>query len=257
MNLSSTRKDIHHIFVNKIQFGQVISSKTAYGLIWDGLYEQKPCVIKMIMLTTGLHYDKDQQCYVNHGKNGRVILEHDADQYFDRNDVDPFRHMEFKRRRSMTLDAFLREVANIRHLQQLQLAPHVFGYGVCDQTYNIHYGFIVMEKVDGSLKDIILTRSLHSTENALIKTMINQLHKKHHIIHGDLKPSNIGVYLDEKKMIKQCCFFDCQKMQYLDQLMSEGINELIDPSDLKKLFDKELANYKKHIIMNQQELNKS
>lgn len=44
-------------------FTDILSRRTAYGLIWLGRYRHRPCVIKMIMLTTGIHYDKINQQY--------------------------------------------------------------------------------------------------------------------------------------------------------------------------------------------------
>ena len=169
-----------------MRFTGIISKRTAYGLIWLGRYEHHDCVIKMIMLTTGIHYDKNSKHYRN--SKGVKIDDKLAGNYFGHDDEPPFNHIDFKHRRSMTPEAFHAELTELVGLDRLGLAPKVFGYGF-NTSYPIHYGFIVMEKVPCSLKDIYLKRNISHEEKKLIQQLIDDLHYKHGIIHGDLKPS--------------------------------------------------------------------
>jgi serine/threonine protein kinase len=222
-------------------FTDVLSRRTAYGLIWLGQYQKRPCVIKMIMLTTGFHYDKTSKEYRT--PHGRKINETIAEQYFNHNDKRPFYHMDFRHRRSMTPPAFFKELEELINLGKLGIAPEVYSYGI-NQSFDIHYAFIVMEKIDCSLKDIYLTRDLHHDERTIIKNLIDTLHDHHEIIHGDLKPSNIGVFLDRDKRVINGCFFDCQKIKHKKDYTEE---------QFKKLAEHEANNYKKHIIKNKLE----
>lgn len=222
-------------------FLDVISRRTAYGLIWVGKLKETPCVVKMIMLTTGYHYDKTAQEY--RAPNGNKIDENEANQYFGHNDHKPFYHIDFRHRRSMTPDAFFKEVDELMNLGRLGIAPKVYACGL-NHAFNIHYGFVVMEKVDCSLKDIYLHRDLHHDEHKIIKSLINDLHEKHGIIHGDLKPSNIGVYIGSNSRIVRACFFDCQKIKHRKDCT---------PEQFTKLAEREAENYRKHIILNQAE----
>jgi hypothetical protein len=235
-----THKDL--LFKEKdLVFQDVLSRRTAYGLIWTGTYRQHQCVIKMIMLTTGYHFDKDKGVY--HSPHDRVIGEDEANTYFGHNNDKPFWHLDFRHRRSMTPEAFLYELDAMVRLGELKMAPHIYGYGI-DRSHAIHYGFIVMERVDCSLKDIYLKRELHSHERHIVCDLIDTLHFKHGILHGDLKPSNMGVYLDSDGLIKKGCFFDCQKIKFLQDC---------DPTDFKHRAEREATNFKKHIEKNRQE----
>ncbi len=226
---------------DKIIFGEVISRRTAYGLIWEGKYDNKPCVIKMIMLTTGIHYDKNYNVYRD-GMNQKLIYEY-ADYYFSENDEKPFYHTDFRHRRSMTPNNFFYEVDQIIALSKIDLAPSVYGYGICNESYEIHYGFLVMEKVDCSLKDIYMNRLLDETEIMIVNGTIDHLHNKYGIIHGDMKPSNIGAYLDHNGRIIKCCFFDCQKIKHRSDY---------DENKFQQLVKKDWNIYNKHIIKNRE-----
>lgn len=219
----------------------VISRRTAYGLIWLGHYHQQVCVAKMIMLTTGIHYDKNTQTYKT--DNGHELSEEEAERYFGRNAKEPFLHMDFRHRRSMTPKAFFKELDELVNLSTMGLAPQVYGFGI-NQSYPIHYAFIVMEKVDCSLKDIYLRRNLDAHEGAIIKDLIDHMHDQYGIIHGDLKPSNVGVYLNKSKKIIKACLFDCQKIRHRDQMTAE---------QFRRSAEREGENFKKHIIMNIEE----
>ena len=230
--------------VKEVKFTDVLSKRTAYGLIWLGTHQDRPCVIKMIMLTTGYHYDKNTQQY--HKPSGSTINETKALKYFGHNDTKPFYNIDFKHRRSMTPEAFSTELTELIKLGDLGMAPKVYGFGF-DHSHDIHYAFIVMEKVDCSLKDVYLHRDLHHEEEKIVKDLIAVLHNTHGIIHGDLKPSNIGVYLGKndpkhkQPRVIKACFFDCQKIKHREQL---------SPETFKKLSLREAENYKKHIVKN-------
>lgn len=262
----------------QLTFSDVLSRRTAYGLIWLGQYRcspvpnqerqitsrqpAQPCVVKMIMLTTGIHYDKNAHEYrgppiqppgtakrtttpTTPTEMFRTLNENEVDKYFSRNANKPFYHMDFRHRRSMTMEAFYKEVDDLVILSHLGMAPSVYGYGV-NRDHPIHYGFIVMEKVDCSLKDIYLNRTLTPPENQIITHLIESLHHTYGMIHGDLKPSNIGVYLNTKGQVEDACFFDCQKIKHI------GDGEYTE-TDFWKMADHEKENFQKHMIKNLQE----
>jgi hypothetical protein len=228
--------------LDKVIFNEVISSRTAYGLIWGGTYDKKPCVIKMVMLTTGIHYDKNDRGYQN-GHNVKMDSKR-AEKYFLKNDSKPFYHTEFRHRRSMTPKDFFYEVFQLEYLSKVNLAPIVYEYGICDHLFEVHYGFVIMERIDCSLKDIYLHRLLDNKEEKIVNQAIDTLHRHYGIIHGDMKPSNMGAYLDQNGRVIKCCFFDCQKIKHRSQYTEH---------QFQKLIERDWEVYKKHIKKNREE----
>jgi len=210
-------------FLSRITFDEIISRRTCYGLIWGGSFDKKPCVIKMIMLTSGLHYHKTKGKYIN----GRGFESDSPPPTFIRNDVIPFQHKEFIHRRAMTHTEFFHEAKELANMGHLGLAPQVYGYGIC-RRHEIHYGFILMQRTHGSLKDLLAVRSLDKSEERIVKKIIDKMHNEHGITHGDMKPSNIGIYLDDKGRLKKACLFDCQKIKHREDYSSSEFNELVE-----------------------------
>jgi hypothetical protein len=239
-----------NFFPQRIKFKSIISTATAYGVIWDGTYynpttkKTHTCVIKIIVMNTGIHYDKDKNIYCDGNKN--IVPHNTLMTYFGktrRTYSDQLNHHVFKHKRPMSKSTFEHEVTSLSKLADLNIAPKVYGYGYSNtQTCPIHYGIIVMEKADCSLKDIYLKRNLKTDEDSIIETLIDTLHKTHKMTHGDMKPSNIGVYLDETGEIIKCCFFDCQKVKDIFSYKS------IDEFDEQTKRDKSV--YSNHAIIN-------
>ena len=192
----------------------IISKDTVYGIVWDGTIQDKSCIVKMVKLNTGT-IDSD-------------------DDIFSQCDNDPYNHTMFKHKKAMSLEYFNHEVKQLKNLSDIGMAPKLYKSWICDK-YDVHYGFIVMEKYDCSLKDIIVKRKLTHTEKTMVDGLIQKLHNVG-FIHGDMKPSNMGVRLSEKR-IKSLCFFDCSKVKDLENFSEE---------DRKKLIQKDYAFFKKH-----------
>ena len=215
--------NIHDNFIARILFNTILNDTGIYGIIWDGMIDDKPCAIKMVSLTSGEKFKENPIKYKN-------------------NMVKPFLHDAFLNHKSMTKDAFLYEANQLLNLSKIGLAPNVNGFWICDSLHNIHYGFIVMDKMDSSLKSIISKRSLSEKETNIVETLINETHTKG-IIHGDLKPSNIGVLLNPDQEIIKCLMLDTQKIKYRDSLSTDKF---------KSLINRDWHNYRKHFIQNTQ-----
>lgn len=263
------------INLSSVRFEKILNKRSGCGLIWEGIFHSLPCVIKMVMLTSGIHYDKDNRQYLNGmhedsdnldksksfvctsensashlhsflryqtnleynsqkkinasitGNETQQIHCDDYSLFFEKNDINPFKHAEFKHRRAVSLPDFLREISEMTHLGLLGLAPKVHGYCFSNMSSAIHYGFIIMEKVDGSLKDILYQRELTEIEKKLVEDTINHLHLSYESVHGDLQPSNIGIYLNTDGKICKVCFFDCQKIKHKEGLSSHKFQKLI------------------------------
>jgi serine/threonine protein kinase len=223
-----------------VNFKKVISNQSCYGLIWEGTYSKvsdESVAIKMVMLKSGDHYDHISQVYYN-----LLGQTKEPPESFQTDNDAPFLHTEFKTKRSMDHNKFIKEIQNLQELSSSQSTidgfvptgqepgaqrsgpiptvqepgaqrsgPRFYGAYIVAE-YPIHYGFIIMERTDCSLKDILLTRSLTSAEDQIIKIAIDKLHQNY--VHGDMKPSNIGVFLDSKtKIINKVYFLDCGKLR--------------------------------------------
>lgn len=199
-----------------LKFIDVLSRKSAYGIIWNGLLNNtKRCAIKVVAIKTGYHFDKDSQSH----KDGNNQVIHDLS-VFDQIGPIPYIHHDYKHRRAMSKLDFINEAKKMITMSKLNLAPKVYGYGIC-KKYDIHYGIIVMELLDGCVKDILLKRDLRSSEMKTIKKTVSKMHEKYMISHGDMKPSNLGIYTNSSGKIKECLILDCHKVQFHKNYNSE------------------------------------
>ena len=194
-------------FNKKINFIKLLSNDTTYGVIWEGKYNNtESCIIKMIKLSSGTYKDS---------------------KIFDTNNEIPYLHKEFRDKKALKRENFFNEVNNIQLLSNLGISPTYYDYFISDKKYSVHYGFIVMKKMDCSLKDIFKKRGIDVREDNIIKAVINRMHNENKIIHGDMKPSNICVNLDEKGRIKECRLVDCNKLKTKGTLNDKKFTELI------------------------------
>jgi hypothetical protein len=182
----------------EIIFIDILCNDTTYGLIWNAKYEGKTCVVKMIMLKSGLYYDK----FTNENA-----------EFYKRDERYPFAHTKFLNHKAMAEEQFTQEIKELEYLSKNKIGPKFFG-SFSINRFGLHYGFIVMEKIDCSIKEVLVKRYLTDEEISLIGDTISLLHNIHNKVHGDLKPSNIGAFVDENGIIKKCVFLDCQKVRH-------------------------------------------
>lgn len=178
------------ISIADLSFGDIISSAGVYGIIWNVTVANKPFALKMVVLTSG-------------SDNEEEIFEI------------PFVKDIIQNKKRMLPEAFEHEVQQLRNLAQLGLAPKVYKHWICT-LYSTHYGFIIMDKVDCSLKDIIVKRDLTKDESKIVHSLVDRLHHEYGC-HGDLKPSNIGVYLTGSN-VDRCLLLDTQKTHSKDEI---------------------------------------
>lgn len=190
--------------MDELQYQNIISTNTHYGVIWQGRYRNKDCIIKVVLLNTGIHYDKSTKKYLNH--NIRISK---GEKYFRHDDATPFRHTLYAKRKSMSIEKFKHEVAMLKQIGALQLAPELYSYNI-DRSYDVHYGIIVMQRMMMTVKDIILKRDLKLEELEYILSKIQRLHDAG-IKHGDMKPSNIGANITESGVISKVRIIDWAK----------------------------------------------
>ncbi len=204
-----------------IEFRRILSENTHYSVVWKGKYRKQPCVIKMIALQTGLHFHKSKERYVVGEQELKVspklkkASQSDLEKYFTRDAKAPFLHTRFKGRKSMGLKLFNHEARAMAELAQHQheLAPKVLGtYVATSPDSPVHYGFLVVEQADCTLKDVILKRDPSKEEMRRAHRLLEQLHDAGYV-HGDCKPSNVGVWLDCKQQITRMGFLDCMKVK--------------------------------------------
>lgn len=224
---------IHHVGKHKItndgilkhiNFDKVINDNGVYGVVWGGSINNYPCAIKMVRLKSGYHQD-------------------DAQHRYKKSSTKPFIHELFDKHKSMSKHDFNYEGEQLINLSKLGLSTKVYDVTTFERN-NISYGFIIMDRFDCSLKDIIQSRNLDSDEERIIYDKINAMHKVHFIIHGDMKPSNIGVNLNKNGKISECFIMDCQKVKYQKDLSK---------SKRKHLIKRDWENYFKHFKTNQEE----
>ncbi len=207
------KKQLPYINLENIVFKDIISYSSSYGIVWKGTYKGKPCAIKMIVLTSGDHFDKTNGVYVGNESS------------FTKKNKVPYLHHYFKRKRAMSKSLFKLEIYNQYLLNNDSLSPKIHMYGKSHHINDIQYGFIVMDLLDKSLRDVIRERKLHEPEKKLITEMFINLHVKKHMVHGDSKPANIGVNLDSKGNIKQVMFFDFRTLKSKKDMTEEEFDK--------------------------------
>lgn len=185
--------------MESLQFESIISSTSHYGVVWKGLYKGQPCAVKMVILTSGLHYDHKIKKY----RSGS------GEKYFSQDEQAPFSHTLYRERKAMSREDFDHEVSMIKQMSRMNLAPQLFNAWI-DKKRPMHYGFIVMELMPETIKSILLKRDLSPNELKRVRETIDHLHSKG-ICHGDCKASNIGCYLNNNGEVEGLRFIDLMK----------------------------------------------
>lgn len=220
------------IKLDDLQFDKILSDQTTYGLIYSGKYKDKPCAIKVVMLSTDIYYKNGK--FYNDGKK--------VNKPKDLEEEGTFNYKKFNNLKPMTYDKFAKEVNGLLNLSNLGVGTKFYGF--MEYKNKINYGVLVMKRADCSLKDIIMERRISDDERKIVYDFINKLHKELKIAHGDLKPSNIGIIKDENDKIKKCYVFDSQKVKYGKDYKEK---------QFKKLVSKDLRTFKEHCQKNKEE----
>ena len=226
--------EIKYINLENIIFNKIIFDRSAFGIIWLGKYQNKICIIKMVTLNSGIHYDKDKNCYYD--KNNKILKLSQYKIYpisYDTINKIPFIHKYFIKKRSMSYSTFISEINSQKLLSEINLSPKIYDYGISHTVDNFKYGFIIMEKLDMNLKDyILINKNKLLDENlTLIKNKIKQLHDNNYY-HGDLKPNNIGINI-KNNIITKIQFFDCLTLKNIE-LLDDVNKEYYKNRDLHK-----------------------
>lgn len=226
----------NYLNFKKLEFHKLLSNDTIHCLMWQGSYYDKTCAIKVVMLKNGLYYDQKNDVYID-GHNNHEINRSAAIRYFVNEEI-PFLHNQYIERKGTKIESFNNEIKQLLYLNKYNLSPELYGYCIIKKG-PFYYGFIVMDKVDCSLKQIILRRSLTNNEENIVKNLIYNLNSRL-ITHGDLKPSNIGVYLNKYSYIKRCVFLDLSSVKQYNK----------KNKSFKKRVKHDLKNYVEHIQKN-------
>jgi serine/threonine protein kinase len=186
-------------FGDRLEFeaGKLLSEKSYFGVVFRARLKDdgSRVAVKQVLLDSGLHYDRANKEYVADGKSWCSAHARKA--------LEP----RFHKRRCMPAERFTRECTKMHKLHKLGLAPKVFGFWT-ERRGPAHFGFLVAELCDGTVKDVITRRALSRSEHELILAVVSRFHDLGYT-HGDLKPSNIGVKLDEQDRVSSALLIDC------------------------------------------------
>lgn len=216
--------------VNNIKFKKIISNKCTHGLICVGKIHNKICVIKVIILKSGIpHNEKKYYNDIDHLSKSKLKY---------------LKKKNFRKLKPISYNELIKEAYELYYLNSIGVGLKFYGYNVLNNKK--YYGFLVMGKAETTIKDILLKRRLASSEKKKIRKFINKMHDRG-VTHGDLKPSNIGVFLNEHGKIKRCVAFDCKKAKH---------NIYYKLHDFKKFIKDDIRHYKRHASKNKKERHK-
>ena len=190
----------------QLEIQNVISDRSAFAIVSAGLWRTstgspKRVAVKQVLLRSGLHGRRGQF------KRGDVPVSSElATKLFD-----DAKMTRWQGRSSYNVEKLKREARNCTMLHKHGLAPRMYA-SWSDRDSDIHFGYIVMERCDGTVKDVLMNRELEPSEQAKVDKFIELIYQKG-FSFGDLKPSNIGVYLDTSKRIKSCTLLDCTQVE--------------------------------------------
>lgn len=237
------------IALRDLDFGGILSAQTTYGVVWKAKLGKRPVAVKMVVLTTGPHYDRRKEQHVD-GYSGsrskKARKSSHAASCFAANEPTPFEHTRFADRKAMTKDEFRTEAERTDRLHSLGLGPRYYGRLYATAANGVRYALIVMERADCSVKDVILKRDVTRAERKLVGELIAGMHRRG-ITHGDCKPSNIVVWLAQGGTIERARFVDGQKVREPDDHSRSGKDSL---AARKK---RDLAVFAKHVRKNMEE----
>lgn len=234
---------MHIIDLKDLTFESVLSLKSTYGIVWKALYKGKAVVAKVVMLTSGVHRDKATDTFQAPSSSPLAkVRSKDLAKYFAVDGPAPFSHTRFALRKAMEVSAFKREAVNCQKLSGMDLTPMFYGACIRSESpeHPVVYGVIVMERAEGTVKDVLVRRDLHRAEKKLIKAFIEQVHGAN-VAHRDFKPSNACAWYDSNGIITRVRLIDCQKIQYKDDVGSKAF---------KKMVRDDLDTYKRHVVRN-------
>lgn len=235
-DIKESIKKLDKVNVHKIELKELIF-KSRHGLIFVAKFNNKKRIVKMMILTSKKHPNKNKYYY------GKRHLKNLKDKNYFANSSNPFKHMhKYKlhnfKFKPVPFDEFIKEAYELDYFDSIDIGPKYDGYDILNKK--VRYGFLVMDKVDTSVKNILLKRDLSKKETNKIYKFINKMHYKYNITHGDLKPSNIGVFLDKHGKIDKCVTYDCKKARHYNKMRS-------------KYSKMELRHYDRHVKKNLKE----
>ena len=221
--------------VSDLIFDTILSEGT-YGIVWSATVAtfSRPTTVvavKVVVLTAGVYYDRAEKCY----RDGSRQNQECKSTCFNRvNKTPPFHHALYKKRKAMPIYEFLKEVE-----QQTQLASLGLGLKVYDsiitmepesadsvqgESQKIIYGMIIMDIVDCSLKQVIIQRDLTAKEQAIIEDLKKRMAEVG-IIHGDFKPSNLGIKFSRVALVPSTTAQNSETLQISEVSQSSTICE--------------------------------
>lgn len=178
-----------------------VSSRSSYGSIFIIKHRHHRCILKLQTLKTGAHFDKVNKLYYD--DRGKLVDDHIAiAKYFPKDTIlYRFRHKE-----SISKEQFEKEVDNQNFMSNYKLAPQIYEHGYVD-IGSLNFAYIIMKKMDLSLKDYILKYGRRHLDMSIVYSKIEKMHSMGYC-HGDLQPSNICFSFDHTGHIKCCRIID-------------------------------------------------
>jgi len=207
---------------------EFLTAHSKHGIVYNCEYESQIGVCKFIILDTGAYWSEEKKGMVR--KNELPVGQY-------RIPSTAFRLADHFRKVPVRKERFQNEIINLQKLGRSGITPKLFHHFFFKVWLNgrdwIELAAVVMEKADCTLEAIIKDRPLEEAEIILVSEFLESFCNK--FVHGDFKVGNIGVNLDNNKLIRQILVLDVDYVMTYGQITQHVFKDR-QTRDIEKFF---------------------
>lgn len=184
--------ELPELSLSDINFSSKVKSCGCYGTIWT---DKKDRIVKIQLLQTGAYFNKTINKYYD--EEHIEISKNEAKRKYYTTDF----AKNFINKHSISLEEYNNELSVHLFMAENKIAPKIYKYGLTKLENGLQFCIIIMKRIPD-----VLSHNLDITDMTIVNDKIKKIHKLGYY-HGDLQTCNIGIYIENDKIIK-CRIFD-------------------------------------------------